>query len=90
MGDLGADRQTFLLDDKTCTVEQYFRDKYNRQLDYPHLNVLRVAPDSKKIYLPVEVMWFYVFSIITNMKDFRAQVKDLGPFRRCFWCRPNM
>ncbi|XP_050691117.1 protein argonaute-2-like [Eriocheir sinensis] len=54
IGDLGADKQTFLHEDKKCTVQQYFTQKYHIQLRFPKLNLLQVAPENKKIYLPIE------------------------------------
>lgn len=53
--ELGADKVTFLLENKRCTVQQYFAQKYRLNLRFPRLNLLRVAPETKKIYLPVEV-----------------------------------
>ncbi|CAL8288549.1 unnamed protein product [Merluccius merluccius] len=37
------------------TVAQYFRDKYNLQLKYPHLPCLQVGQEQKHTYLPLEV-----------------------------------
>lgn len=58
IGDLGADRQVFPLekDGKTiqCTVQQYFLDKYKKRLSYPQLNLLKVGPSHRDIYVPIE------------------------------------
>uniref|UniRef100_A0AAY4E5W3 Protein argonaute-1 n=1 Tax=Denticeps clupeoides TaxID=299321 RepID=A0AAY4E5W3_9TELE len=37
------------------TVAQYFREKYNLQLSYPHLPCLQVGQEQKHTYLPLEV-----------------------------------
>uniref|UniRef100_A0A8C2F1F4 Protein argonaute-1 n=1 Tax=Cyprinus carpio TaxID=7962 RepID=A0A8C2F1F4_CYPCA len=37
------------------TVAQYFREKYNLQLKYPHLPCLQVGQEQKHTYLPLEV-----------------------------------
>ncbi|XP_064115910.1 protein argonaute-2-like [Macrobrachium nipponense] len=56
----GADRQTFPLTDpntqKTtnCTVQKYFAMQYNKRLQYPALNCLKVGPQSRNIHLPIE------------------------------------
>ncbi|XP_068244713.1 protein argonaute-2-like [Palaemon carinicauda] len=57
---LGSDRQTFPLTDPTtqtttqCTVEKYFMMQYNKRLRYPALNCLKVGPQTRNIYLPIE------------------------------------
>lgn len=38
------------------TVAQYFREKYNLQLKYPHLPCLQVGQEQKHTYLPLEVI----------------------------------
>lgn len=38
-----------------CTVAQYFKQKYNLQLKYPHLPCLQVGQEQKHTYLPLEV-----------------------------------
>ncbi|KAL7980537.1 hypothetical protein Chor_001691 [Crotalus horridus] len=37
-----------------CTVAQYFKQKYNLQLKYPHLPCLQVGQEQKHTYLPLE------------------------------------
>lgn len=37
------------------TVAQYFKEKYNLQLKYPHLPCLQVGQEQKHTYLPLEV-----------------------------------
>lgn len=37
------------------TVAQYFREKYNLQLKYPHMPCLQVGQEQKHTYLPLEV-----------------------------------
>lgn len=59
VGEYGADRQTFPLETapgktKQCTVLEYFRTKYQRTLQYPSLNCLRVGPPTRNIYIPIE------------------------------------
>lgn len=57
------------------TVAQYFREKYNLQLKYPHLPCLQVGQEQKHTYLPLEVRpntaeavtKFYSFSHIKKM-----------------------
>ena len=39
-----------------CTVAQYFKQKYNLQLKYPHLPCLQVGQEQKHTYLPLEVL----------------------------------
>lgn len=41
-----------------CTVAQYFKQKYNLQLKYPHLPCLQVGQEQKHTYLPLEVKNF--------------------------------
>ena len=36
-------------------MAQYFREKYNLQLKYPHLPCLQVGQEQKHTYLPLEV-----------------------------------
>lgn len=42
------------------TVAQYFREKYNLQLKYPHLPCLQVGQEQKHTYLPLEVRPYVV------------------------------
>ncbi|KAK3860034.1 hypothetical protein Pcinc_033884 [Petrolisthes cinctipes] len=57
---MGPDRQVFPLDRKdgkgevNCSVQKYFREQYNCQLRYPKLNCLKVGPEKRNIYLPIE------------------------------------
>ncbi|XP_076067271.1 protein argonaute-3-like [Oratosquilla oratoria] len=57
----GAARQTFTLENETTgekkeyTVQEYFKERYNVQLRYPHLNLLHCAPLKKSTYLPMEL-----------------------------------
>lgn len=53
----GASRQTFKVeDDKWKTVKDYFKEAYPRTtLRHPNLNVIRAAPITRTIYLPIEV-----------------------------------
>ncbi|PRD30004.1 UNVERIFIED_CONTAM: Ago2 [Trichonephila clavipes] len=37
------------------TVAQYFAKEYNRPLKYPHLPCVQGNPETKKVYLPIEV-----------------------------------
>uniref|UniRef100_A0A8C9YJZ4 Argonaute RISC component 1 n=1 Tax=Sander lucioperca TaxID=283035 RepID=A0A8C9YJZ4_SANLU len=55
-----ASHQTFPLQLESgqtveCTVAQYFKQKYNLQLKYPHLPCLQVGQEQKHTYLPLEV-----------------------------------
>ncbi|XP_067318615.1 protein argonaute-1-like isoform X3 [Anolis sagrei] len=55
-----ASHQTFPLQLESgqtveCTVTQYFKQKYNLQLKYPHLPCLQVGQEQKHTYLPLEV-----------------------------------
>ncbi|XP_064115505.1 protein argonaute-3-like isoform X1 [Macrobrachium nipponense] len=52
----GANRQMFKEDNGSLkSVENYFKEKYpSKKLHYPKLNVIRAAPDSKTVYLPIE------------------------------------
>lgn len=43
-----------------CTVAQYFKQKYNLQLKYPHLPCLQVGQEQKHTYLPLEVRRFFL------------------------------
>lgn len=36
-------------------MAQYFKQKYNLQLKYPHLPCLQVGQEQKHTYLPLEV-----------------------------------
>lgn len=49
-----AERQTFMIDGKSTTVQQYFKVKYNIVLNYPKLPTIQVLPADKKHYLPME------------------------------------
>ncbi|XP_047487055.1 protein argonaute-3-like [Penaeus chinensis] len=53
---LGAREQEFEREPgKVTTVEKYFAEVYPRsKLQYPHLNLIRAAPESRTIYLPIE------------------------------------
>ncbi|CAI9268399.1 unnamed protein product [Lactuca saligna] len=48
---------TFPVDDtgKTMSVVQYFREKYNIHLRYPHLPAIQAGSDAKPTYLPMEI-----------------------------------
>lgn len=52
----GARDQEFEMEPgKFITVEKYFKDTYPRtKLQYPYLNVIRAAPETRTIYLPIE------------------------------------
>lgn len=50
------------------TVAQYFREKYNLQLKYPHLPCLQVGQEQKHTYLPLEVR----LDIVRTLYKFRC------------------
>nr|AGC95229.1 argonaute-3 [Penaeus monodon] len=52
----GAHEQKFEREPgKVTTVEKYFAEVYPRtKLLYPHLNLIRAAPETRTIYLPIE------------------------------------
>lgn len=57
-----------------CTVAQYFKQKYNLQLKYPHLPCLQVGQEQKHTYLPLEVrkgsrMSLFSFKDLTNVDN---------------------
>ncbi|CAL4066194.1 unnamed protein product, partial [Meganyctiphanes norvegica] len=60
IGEAGADRQTFPITDEatgktsSCTVQNYFKQRYNINLKYPKLNCLKVGPVARNIYIPIE------------------------------------
>lgn len=56
---LGANHQTFSItkddgDTVYYSVQSYFRDRYEKNLQYPKLNCLQVGPVKKNIFLPIE------------------------------------
>ena len=38
-----------------CTIEKYFKDKYNHQLDFPNYPCIHVGKPEKTVYLPIEL-----------------------------------
>lgn len=50
-----ASRQTFPLDGKRCTVQQYFRDAHKKELEFPNLPCLHVGQKEKHVYIPIEL-----------------------------------
>lgn len=48
------------------TVAQYFREKYNLQLKYPHLPCLQVGQEQKHTYLPLEVRDLITYHILAG------------------------
>lgn len=65
------------------TVAQYFREKYNLQLKYPHLPCLQVGQEQKHTYLPLEVRPsvsvtrpFWLFSLVLWI--YETPVGELG------------
>lgn len=54
-----------------CTVAQYFKQKYNLQLKYPHLPCLQVGQEQKHTYLPLEVrkrlLWFLNIILVKGL-----------------------
>ena len=38
-----------------CTIEKYFKDKYNLNLDFPHYPCIHVGKPEKTVYLPIEL-----------------------------------
>lgn len=57
-----------------CTVAQYFKQKYNLQLKYPHLPCLQVGQEQKHTYLPLEVrkksrMTEFILRCIHNLSN---------------------
>ena len=38
-----------------CTIEKYFKDKYNLNLDFPHFPCIHVGKPEKTVYLPIEL-----------------------------------
>lgn len=59
----GAHEQKFEREPgKVTTVEKYFAEVYPRtKLLYPHLNLIRAAPETRTIYLPIEVSVYATF-----------------------------
>lgn len=59
----GAETQEFEEEPgKLTTVKKYFAKAYPRtRLQYPYLNLIRAAPETKTIYLPIEVSESDVF-----------------------------
>lgn len=55
------------------TVAQYFREKYNLQLKYPHLPCLQVGQEQKHTYLPLEVSdWWQLYCTRScDLSDFK-------------------
>ena len=57
-----------------CTVAQYFKQKYNLQLKYPHLPCLQVGQEQKHTYLPLEVrnklFWYLGFIFHLHRRPF--------------------
>lgn len=53
-----ADRQDFPLMENGVevrkTVQRFFKETYNKELEYPHLPCIHVHPEKKNIYLPIE------------------------------------
>lgn len=50
---------SFTFGDKSVSVVQYFRDRYNIGLKYTTLPAIQAGSDSKPIFLPMEVAFFY-------------------------------
>ncbi|XP_015905734.2 protein argonaute-4 [Parasteatoda tepidariorum] len=46
-----------IIERKTVTVHEYFREKYNINLAFPHLPCVQVKPKSQRIYLPIELCY---------------------------------
>lgn len=61
-----------------CTVAQYFKQKYNLQLKYPHLPCLQVGQEQKHTYLPLEV------SVGLTLLGFWAPCKAKCMARFCY------
>ena len=38
-----------------CTIEKYFKDQYNLNLDFPHYPCVHVGKPEKTVYLPIEL-----------------------------------
>ena len=38
-----------------CTIEKYFKDRYNLNLDFPHYPCIHVGKPEKTVYLPIEL-----------------------------------
>ena len=38
-----------------CTIEKYFKDKYNHKLDFPNYPCIHVGKPEKTVYLPMEL-----------------------------------
>lgn len=62
-----------------CTVAQYFKQKYNLQLKYPHLPCLQVGQEQKHTYLPLEVRDVFKFTV-GGKKVFHIINCNLLPF----------
>uniref|UniRef100_A0AAX7VCU7 Protein argonaute-1 n=1 Tax=Astatotilapia calliptera TaxID=8154 RepID=A0AAX7VCU7_ASTCA len=64
------------------TVAQYFREKYNLQLKYPHLPCLQVGQEQKHTYLPLEVRTnvdrrsFANYDADPFVQEFQFRVRD--------------
>ena len=51
-----ANKLTVKLDSGAeCTIEKYFKDKYNYKLEFPHYPCIHVGKKDDKIYLPIEL-----------------------------------
>ncbi|KAH8296708.1 hypothetical protein KR054_010098, partial [Drosophila jambulina] len=73
-----ASRQTFQLEGKVLTVEDYFRSR-NYRLQFPQLHCLNVGPPVKNIMLPIELCHIEGGQAL-NRKDGATQVSNMIKF----------
>ena len=50
---------TFEMDNQKITVKDYFKKKYNKDLQYPNLFCLKVGAQGKNL-IPMEVSLYYM------------------------------
>lgn len=68
-----------------CTVAQYFKQKYNLQLKYPHLPCLQVGQEQKHTYLPLEVRHRLTFIVVrVKCVSYQAVTFSLFIFLKLF------
>ena len=73
-----------------CTIEKYFKDKYNHQLDFPNYPCIHVGKPEKTVYLPIELCImrkqvlpkFKHIDVTQHKKMIRAAAKMLPTKRR--------
>ncbi|KAG7173605.1 argonaute 4-like, partial [Homarus americanus] len=55
-----AEKQTFPLKDENtgntvyCTIENYFKNQYGKNIKFPKLNCVQVSPAERNVFIPFE------------------------------------